>query len=686
MPSRRRVLFALSFALSFALPLALAAVAGHGASAASSGIDLQYVDPSVREQDDFYGHGNGKWLAVTAIPADKAYYDMFEYLADQTEQQLRGIVDNLRKSVDPSDPDQRKIADLYASFMDEPAIERAGIAPLAAEFARIDALASGADVPALIAHLQRIGVPMPYTPQVHQDAKDSSKYVFDLGQDGLGMPDRDYYLSDEAELKSTRDAYAKHVSKMLALAGDAHAPSDARAVLSLETALARIQWSKVELRDPVKAYNKYRFVELARLAPGYDWEAYLAAAGVKGRIDYVIVGQPTYLSAMVGLLQKTPISAWRAYFRWQVLNDTAPYLGKAFVDEHFAFYGTTLEGIERNRERWKRALRLIDWSIGEGLGRLYVSTYFPPAAKARMERLVGNLLAAYRTDIQNLDWMGPQTRGRAQEKLAKFQTKIGYPSKWRDYSALRIAPSDLVGNVERARSFEFQRNIAKLGGPIDRTEWGMTPQTINAYYNPEQNEIVFPAAILQPPFFNAAADDAVNYGAIGAVIGHEISHGFDDEGSQYDGDGNLLAPPGWFTPEDLERFKAKAHALVAQYAAYSPVPGYPINGELTLGENIADNSGLAIAYQAYVISLAGGQAPVIDDLTGAQRLFYGFAQVWRGKERQPALIMQLKTDPHSPDAIRGQVPEMNQAPFYDAFGVKPGDKMYLPPERRVSMW
>ncbi len=668
-----------------ALALTMAAVV-RGAPAPNSGIDLQYVDPGVRAQDDFYRHVNGKWLATTVIPADKGSYDMFEYLADKTEQQLRGIVENLGKSVDPSDPDQRKIADLYASFMDEPAIERAGLKPLAAEFARVDALKSGAGIPALIAHLQRIGVTTPYTPQVHQDAKDSSRYVFDLGQDGLGMPDRDYYLLDQPEMRKTREAYAGHVAKMLALAGDVRARSDARAILALETALAKIQWTKVELRDPVKAYNKYRFAELSRLAPGYDWDGYLAAAGVKGRIDYVIVGQPTYIAALDRLLKGTPVATWRAYFRWQILSDAAPYLGKAFVDEHFAFYGTTLEGIERNRERWKRALRLIDASIGEGLGRLYVAAYFPPESKARMERLVGNLLAAYRADVGTLDWMGEQTRRHAQEKLGKFQTKIGYPSKWRDYGALRIAQDDLLGNVERARAFEYQRNLDKLGGPIDRTEWGMTPQTINAYYNPEQNEIVFPAAILQAPFFDAAADDAANYGAIGAVIGHEISHGFDDEGSQYDGDGNLLAPPGWFTQADLDRFQAKAHALVAQYAAYSPVPGYPINGELTLGENIADNSGLAIAYKAYLISLGGGQAPVIDGLTGAQRFFYGFAQVWRGKERDSLLIMRLKTDPHSPDAIRGQVPEMNQAPFYDAFGVMPGDQMYLPPERRVSMW
>ncbi len=664
---------------------ALAALA-QGAEPLKSGIDLQYVDPGARAQDDFYRHVNGKWLTATAIPADKSSYDMFAYLADQTESQLHGIVEGLQKSADPGDPDQRKIADLYASFMDEAGIERRGVAPLAPQFARIDALASKAQIPALIAHLQRIGVSAPYSPVVHQDAKDSAKYVFDLAQDGLGMPDRDYYLGEEPQLQEARAAYALHIERMLRLAGDAEPDREARDVMDLETALARIQWTKVELRDPVKAYNKYPFAALARLIPGYDWSAYLTAAGVKGRADYVIVGQPSYLRALGGLLQSTPLPVWRTYFRWRVLSESAPYLGKAFVDEHFAFYGTTLEGIERNRERWKRGLSLVDESIGEGLGRLYVAAYFPPQAKARMEELVRNLLAAYRADIGTLDWMGPQTRRHAAQKLAKMQTKIGYPAKWRDYRELRIDRDDLMGNVLRAHEFEYLRNLNKLGTPIDRTEWGMTPQTINAYYNPEQNDNVFPAAILQPPFFDMHADDAANYGAIGAVIGHEISHGFDDEGSQYDGDGNLLAPPGWFTQADLDRFKAKTAALVAQYAAYSPLPGYPINGELTLGENIADNSGLAIAYKAYLISLGGRQAPSIDGLSGPQRFYYGFAQAWRGKERDSMLIMALKTDPHSPDAIRGQVPEMNQEGFYRAFDVRPGDKMYLPPEKRVSLW
>jgi predicted metalloendopeptidase len=426
--------------------------------------------------------------------------------------------------------------------------------------------------------------------------------------------------------------------------------------------------------------------QLARLAPGYNWKAYLSDAGVAGKVDYLVISQPSYITAFNELVARTPLPVWRSYFRWRLLSEFAPFLSKKFVDENFAFYGTALRGITQNRPRWKRAVGLVDGAIGEGLGKIYVASYFPPEFKSRMDQLVRNLLAAYQADIDTLDWMGPETKQKAHEKLARFTTKIGYPAKWRDYSALRIVPGDLVGNVMRANAFEYHRNVSKLGQPIDRTEWEMTPQTVNAYYNPEKNEIVFPAAILQPPFFNAQADDAVNYGGIGAVIGHEISHGFDDQGSQYDGLGNLLSAPGWFTQADLDHFKARTRALVTQYSAFAPVPGFPINGELTLGENIADNSGLAIAYQAYQLSLGGEPAPIIDGLTGEQRFFMGWAQVWRAKTRDNEAIMRIKSDPHSPAQFRGSVPEMNQAPFYQAFGVKDGDKMYLPPEQRVSLW
>jgi putative endopeptidase len=651
-----------------------------------SGIDLQYIDETVRAQDNLYLHVNGKWLANTEIPSDKGSYDVFDKLEDESREQLRGIVERLQLAADSGDKDQRKIADLYASFVDEAAVEKAGLAPLQSEFARIDAMSSKAEIAALIAYFNRIGVVAPYTPQVHQDAHDSTKYVFDIAQDGLGMPDRDYYMKQDAALRKIRAQYLQHVERMLRLAGDHEAAKSARDILSLETALAKAQWTKVQNRDPQKTYNKVEFAKLPGLARGYDWKTYLAQSGVEGKTDYLVVSQPSYIADFGKLLQSTPLAVWKTYFRWHLLSDSAPFLDKASVDENFTFYGTALRGVEQNELRWKRGIRLVDASIGEGLGRLYVAQYFPPEYKARMEQLVKNLLAAYRADIDTLAWMGPETRNKAQAKLASFTTKIGYPEHWRDYGSLEIERGDLLGNVRRARVFEFNRNVAKLGKPVDRTEWDMTPPTVNAYYNPEKNEIVFPAGILRPPFFNPNADDAVNYGAIGAIIGHEISHGFDDQGSQYDGAGNLIKPPGWFTTSDLANFKKRTRALVAQYSAYAPVPGYPINGELTLGENIADNSGLAIAYRAYGLSLGGSKAPVIDGFTGNQRLFLGWAQAWRGKTRDNQAILLIKADPHSPDQFRGLVPEMNQAAFYEAFGVKPGDKMYLPPEKRVSIW
>ncbi|MGP8098886.1 MAG: M13 family metallopeptidase [Steroidobacteraceae bacterium] len=651
-----------------------------------SGIETQYIDNTVRAQDDFFRYVNGKWLASTEIPPDKGRYGSFDKLNDDTLDQLHSVVERLQTSVDASDPDQRKIADLYASFMDEAALERLGLKPLNGEFAKIAALKSKAQIASLIAHFNQIGVSAPYTPVVHQDARDSTKYVFDLSQDGLGMPDRDYYLQHDAKLNQIRAQYGRHVEKLLALAGDKAATSNAKTIVALETELATVQWTKVDNRDPVKTYNKVEFAKLTQLAPGYDWKAYLADSGVGGKADYLVIQQPSYITGFNKILEHAPLSAWRAYFRWRLLSHFAPYLSRAFVDEHFTFYGTALRGIQQNKPRWKRGVELIDGAIGESLGKLYVAAYFPAESKARMDQLVANLLAAYKADIDTLDWMSPATKQEAQEKLAKFDTKIGYPMKWRDYGALTIVKGDLTGNVIRANVFEYNRNLNKLGKPIDRSEWSMTPQTVNAYYNPEMNEIVFPAAILQPPFFNAKADDAVNYGGIGAVIGHEISHGFDDQGSQYDGNGNLLSPPGWFTQADLDMFRAKTHALVEQYSAYAPVPGYFINGELTLGENIADNSGLAIAHKAYKLSLGGKDAPVIDGLSGDQRFYMGWAQVWRAKTRDSEAIVRIKSDPHSPAQYRGTVPEMNQAPFYEAFGVKDGDKMYLSPENRVSLW
>ncbi len=444
-----------------------------------------------------------------------------------------------------------------------------------------------------------------------------------------------------------------------------------------------MQWTKVENRDPVKTYNKVELAKMADMAPGYDWNSYFADAGIGAKASYVIVSQPSYLKGFAELSNKTSLETWKAYLQSHLIGAYASFLSKPFVDERFAFYGTTLSGVTQMQPRWKRAVGAVETAMGESLGKLYVEQHFPAERKVRMEALVKNLLAAYKQSIDTLDWMSPATKKEAQAKLAKFTPKIGYPNRWKDYSALTVSRDDLVGNVMRSRAVESNRELNKLGKPIDREEWGMTPQTINAYYNPEMNEIVFPASILQPPFFDAKADDAVNYGAIGAVIGHEISHGFDDQGAQYDGDGNLR---DWWTAADHKNFDAKAKMLVKQYSGYSPLPGYFVNGELTLGENIADNSGVAIAYKAYKLSLKGKKAPVIDGLTGDQRFFMGFGQVWRMKMREPQQIVQVKTDPHSPGQFRANGTMMNQPAFYEAFKVKPGDKMYLAPKDRVIIW
>nr|WP_206076902.1 M13-type metalloendopeptidase [Massilia horti] len=653
--------------------------------AAVSGIDTQYIDPAVRPQDDFFEHLNGKWLKATEIPSDKASWGTFMKLRDDTLPQLRGIIEaDAQSPHKKAGTDAQKIGDLYTSFMDEKKLEALGYKPLTGELQRIRALKDKKGVPALIAHLAQIGVTTPYGIGVAQDAKESTKYAAYIRQSGLGMPDRDYYLkADDKRMAETRAKYEQHVATILALAGDKDAQAKAKAILAFETDLAQAQWTKVELRDPEKSYNKIEVAKLSELTPGYDWKAALAAVGIGNKVDYVIVGQPSYLSGLNQILNNTDIETLKAYFQWQLLREYSPFLSKAFVDANFAFYGATLTGVTENRPRWKIGVSTVEGAMGEAVGRQYVEKYFPAERKARMEVLVKNLLAAYKESIDNLDWMGPETKKQAQDKLAKFTPKIGYPNKWRDYSKLTIRADDLVGNVMRASTFAYNRNISKLGKPIDREEWGMTPQTVNAYYNSRLNEIVFPAAILQPPFFNMEADDAVNYGAIGAVIGHEIGHGFDDKGSQSDGDGNLR---NWWTAEDRANFKAKTDMLVAQYNAFSPLPGYNVNGELTLGENIGDNSGLSIAYKAYKISLGGKPAPVIDGLTGDQRFFMGFGQVWRTKMREQQQIVQVKTDPHSPGQFRANGTLRNQPAFYEAFGVKEGDKMYLAPKDRVTIW
>jgi putative endopeptidase len=672
-------------ALTLSLMAAFAGAADSTGTASRSGIDVQYMDTSVRPQDDFFTYLNGNWLKTAEIPADKSSWGTFAKLRDDVLPQLRGIIEAAEaEKSKKAGSEAQKIGDLYASYMDQQKLDALGIKPLAGELNRIRSIKDKKGLPLLVAYLGKIGVTTPYSLSVRQDARESTRYAVYIGQSGLGLPDRDYYLKkDDAKLAAALARYEAHVARILTLAGDKNAAFEARNIVALETALAEAQWTKVQNRDPVKRYNKTAIKQLAELAPGYDWGHALAAAGVANKVDYVIVSQPSYLAGFNAQLEKTDLATWKAYFEWQLLREASPFLSSSFADAHFDFYSTVLTGVAVKPPRWKTAVNLLEGTMGEALGKLYVEQYFPPERKARMDELVKNVLAAYKTSIDNLDWMSPETKKEAQAKLAKFTPKIGYPNKWRDYASLAIVKGDLIGNVLRADNFAYQRMINKLGKPIDREEWGMTPQTINAYYSSTMNEIVFPAAILQPPFFDARADDAVNYGAIGAVIGHEISHGFDDGGSQSDGDGNLR---DWWTKEDRANFKAKADALVKQYDGYSPLPGYHVNGALTLGENIADNSGAAIAYKAYQLSLGGKPAPVIDGFTGEQRFYMGFGQIWRTKMREAQQILQIKTDPHSPGQFRTNGPVVNQPGFYEAFGVKPGDKLYVAPEQRVIIW
>ncbi|MFW2012351.1 M13 family metallopeptidase [Acinetobacter bereziniae] len=648
-----------------------------------SGIDHQYFDQTVKGSDDFYQHVNGGWIKNTEIPADKSRWGTFDILHEESLKQLHDIVDELSKQQLVNGSSEQKVATLYANFMDEKRIETLGIRPIQAEIENVDALKKKKDIAQLAAHFSRIGVTSPFDVGVDQDMKNSTQMIAMMGQSGLGLPDRDYYLKNDAKFKKVRSQYLSYIEKTLKLAGDTQAAQHAQAILKLETQIAKIQWSNVQNRDVTKLYNIYKVEDLAKLSPKIDWKTYLEKQELADKIKTIQVIQPSYFKGLSPIVDNTSLDAWKAYFKFHLVSDFSPLLSKAFVDNSFDFYSNQLREIKEQKPRWKRGVQLVEGTLGESLGQIYVKKYFSAEKKQRMELLVQNLMKAYSQSIEQLDWMSPATKVQAQKKLASFAVKIGYPNKWRDYSALDIKNDDLIGNVIRSREFEHQYALNKLGKPVDRDEWGMTPQTINAYYNASLNEIVFPAAILQPPFFDMNADDAVNYGAIGAIIGHEISHGFDDQGSQFDELGNMK---NWWTAEDHRKFKEKTNALVAQYNAYEPIKGYHVNGELTLGENIADNSGLAIAYKAYQLSLNGQPAPVLDNLTGEQRFYIGWAQAWRSKITDAMQVEFLKRDPHSPDKVRGNATLLNQAPFYDAFHLKQGDKMYLPVNKRVTIW
>ncbi len=658
------------------------AAAAPAAKAMVSGISKANFDAAVRPQDDFFHAINGALLAKTEIPADKASYGSFDKLYDEAQMSLRTLIDISAKASDKQPGSEaQKVGDLYASFMDEAHAEALGYQPISQELARIDAIKSKDELPALMAHYARIGVTTPIAGYVHQDNKDSTQYIVDFTQSGIGLPDRDYYLNKDAKFVQLRAAYAAYAAKNLALIGVKDAEKAGKTLLALETKLAQSHWTNVETREAERVYNKFSVAKLKTLSPGFDWDTYLQESGITATT--VIVSEPSYFTGFAKVYKDTSLEVWKLYFKQFVVADFSRFLSKEFVETRFDFYGKTLNGIPENRPRWKRGVQLVEAGVGEALGKLYVAQYFPAENKARMENLVANLLKAYDTEIGTLDWMSAETQKTAKAKLAKFVSKIGYPKVWRDYSALLIKPDDLVGNVMRADSFEYNRNITKLGRPVDRGEWGMLPQTVNAQYNPEMNDITFPAAILRPPFFNMEADDAVNYGAIGAVIGHEISHGFDDQGSKYDGDGNLK---DWWTKDDRKKFEAKSKALIAQYNAYEPVKGFHVNGALTIGENIADLGGMTIAIKAYQLSLNGHAAPEIDGISGEQRVFMGYAQVWAMKTRDEALINQLKSDPHSPGEFRTNGIVTNVPAFYTAFGVKEGDKMFKPEAERISIW
>jgi predicted metalloendopeptidase len=655
---------------------------------ADSGLDAATFDKSVRVQDDLYLAVNGRWLAETDIPSDKSNYGSFTVLADQAQQRLRDIIEAAAAGEHPQGSDEQKVGDFYKSFMDEQRVEALGITPILDELAKVDALATHGDVVKHFGYSQKFGVASPVAMFVTQDAKDSTRYIVSVVQSGTSLPDRDYYLEEDDRYLDAQAALKQYIETLFRLA---KLPADgvADAILDVETKFAKAQWPRVKLRDAEERYNLFSFEELCESAVNLSPQDFFAAADVPAPGD-VNVMTPSFFEELELLLPQTSMETWKNYLRFHLIDAAAPYLSQAFADAHFNFHQQALAGVPEQKPRWKRAVDAVAGAgagdfgaLGEVVGRLYVQQYFKPDAKQRMEQLVENLLKAYEGSIDSLTWMTDTTKAKAQEKLAKFTTKIGYPNKWRDYSKLTVDPQDLLGNAKRAAAVEYQRMIDKLGKPIDREEWGMTPQTVNAYYNPGKNEIVFPAAILQPPFFNMESDDAVNYGAIGAVIGHEISHGFDDQGSKYDGDGNLK---NWWTAKDREQFKQLTQRLVDQYNEYAPLPGKNVNGEFTLGENIADLSGLSIAHKAYTISLAGQDAPVIDGWTGDQRFFMGWSQVWRRKYRDAEMIRRLKTDPHAPSWYRANGPVINIDAFYSAFNVQPEDALFRAREDRIYIW
>ncbi len=645
-----------------------------------SGIPIDELEPGIRPQDDLFRHVNGRWIARTEIPADRARDGAFRILAEEAEKAIREIVEEAASA--PEGTEERKLGDLYASFMDADRAQMLGAQPVSQTLAAARAVSSVPELLETLGRLERLGIEGLYRLFVDTDPGNPQRYLVFFQQGALSLPDESYYREDR--FARVRDAFVGHVQRMFELAGLPDAEQAAKRVFALETAVAGHHWDKVASRDKEKTYNLFTWSDA--LSEGPDLRGWLVAMEPPaGAFDEVVLRQPSFASGLASLLTDEHLPAWRDWLCWQVIHSAAPYLSEAFVQENFDFYGRTLSGTPELRERWKRGVSLVEQAMGEAAGRAYVARHFPPGAREQMDVLVANLQEAYRQSIEKLEWMGPDTRRRALDKLAKFTPKIGYPARWRDYSSLNIDPADLMANVRAAHTFEFRRQLNKIGKPVDRDEWLMTPQTVNAYYNSGMNEIVFPAAILQDPFFDPGRDDAANYGAIGAVIGHEIGHGFDDQGSKSDGDGKLT---DWWTAEDRQAFEVRTQSLIEQYNALAPkqTPDQHVNGALTIGENIGDLGGLGIAWKAYVVSLRGEEAPVIDGLTGAQRFFMSWARAWQSKARDEEVIRLLAIDPHSPNEFRCNQIVRNLDEFYAAFDVGATDELWLEPAARVSIW
>jgi len=652
-------------------------------SVLASGIDKANMNLSVRPQDNFYQYVNGSWLKNTEIPGDKTAIGSFYDLRDDADDNVKAIIEELAATTNlTAGSDEQKVADLFRSYMNTEARDAAGIAPIQSIIDEINNLKDKDALAAFFGKYQAIGIGSPLAFYISVDAKNSSRYATHIWQSGLGLPDQDYYFNEAERFVKLREGYVVHIENMYKHAGLTDGKAAATNIMTLETQLAGFHWTRVESRDSTKRYNKFDVANLNSVTDAFNWDAYLEAQGVAKQKD-IILNQPSFIKGFGETFAATSLDDWKKYLTFHTLSNFAGSLTTVLDNENFDFYSKQLSGRKEQRPMWKRGVSVVNANLGEVIGKVYVSRHFAPEAKSRMSQLVENLRSSYGVSIDELEWMSEDTKKAAHVKLAAFTPKIGYPDKWEDYSSLNITADDLIGNMMRSGNVAHHKEVEKLGGPIRKWEWGMTPQTVNAYYNPTVNEIVFPAAILQPPFFNMSADDAVNYGGIGAVIGHEMGHGFDDQGSKYDAEGNLK---NWWTEADLAAFKLRADNLVAQYSGYAVYDDLNVNGELTLGENIGDLSGVTIAYKAYKASLNGQEAPVIDGLTGDQRFFMGYAQIWRSKIVEKSMRNRVATDPHSPGEFRALGSLSNMPQFYKAFDVKEGDAMYLAPEKRVKIW